>query len=255
MECGKLGRETTWRSQNNSLCIWLEEISASPNQTLEQSHPGVHPHQPCSTHPPVMQWLLRDPHCRHQLRLFPAALGHHAGHSGCRSPFVILLPTVAGRLVGRELSCFHPSPLPLLLDALDVGQLTTECPKKYLLPVWFFFCLLRPPEASFFMNKIWTVLEPWREETTASWCGHCFLSLWLLMPLPWQAGGQGREETAPGFSLGALSSVNCAAWSWGCGAARFVIPCFKQFATEELECFSWNWNYPWFISCSDRITG
>lgn len=68
---------------------------------------------------------LQDLPCRISLTLFPP--GSPQGHSGCTLPFVILLPTLAGRLEGKQLSCFHPAPLPLLLDVLDTCQPVTNC--------------------------------------------------------------------------------------------------------------------------------
>lgn len=173
---------------------------------------------------------LQDP----QLTLFPPGSPH--GHSGCSLPFVILLPTLAGRLEGKSAfmlpSCTPapPSWCPGHLPACDQLSPRNIC---------FLFFLLRPPEASFFMNKIWAVLlEPWREETTASafYCCGC----WCLWP-HWQE--QRREERAQGFSPVTLCSVSCAVWSQYWGTADFVKPYFKQFVTKELKHFSLNWNF------------
>lgn len=156
-------------------------------------------------------------------------LGHHMDM--CSLPFVILLPTTAGRLEGKQLSCFYPAPLLLLLDVLDAFQPVTNCPQEIFTSCFFF--LLRPLEASFFMNKIWAVLlEPWREETTASafYCCGC----WCLWP-HWQ----GEEERRKG----SRHCLQCAVWSQYLGTADFVISYFKQFVTEELKRFSLNWNF------------
>lgn len=67
----------------------------------------------------------------------------------------------------------------------------------FLLGVFFFFSFPRPPEASFFMNKIWAILlEPWRGESTGSWGGCCFYccGCWCLLP-PVQ-GGERKQPQA-----------------------------------------------------------
>lgn len=178
----------------------------------------------------------RIPPAGQQLSLFPPGSPHR--HSGCSLPFVLLLPTTAGRLEGKQLSCFHPAPLPLLPDVLDSCQPVTNCPQEIFASCFFFFFFLSPPEALFFMNKIWAVLEPWREETTAS-AFHC-CGCWCLWP-HWQE--QRREERAQGFSPVTACSVSCAVWSQYWGAAESVIPYFKQFVSKELKHFSLNWNF------------
>lgn len=149
----------------------------------------------------------RIPTAGHQLSLFPPALAHHVDIPGAVCPlWFSFLPWQEG---WKE-SSFHASilhPCPSFLMSWTLASLWPTVPKKYLLPVFF---LLRPPEASLFMNKIWAVLlEPWREETTASafYCCGC----WCLCP-HWQ-GEQRREERAWGFSPVTICSVSCAVWS------------------------------------------
>lgn len=83
---------------------------------------------------------LQDPHCRTPAVL-PSGSAHR--HSG-GLPFVILLPTMAGRLQGKQLSFFHPAPLPLLLDVLDTCQPVTNCPQEIFASCFFCLDLQRP---------------------------------------------------------------------------------------------------------------
>lgn len=82
--------------------------------------------------------------------LFPAAPHRHGWHAGCSSPLWSSLT-----ITGREVSGLHPPPLPLISDALDSRQIASKCPQEafYFLFFFFFLFFLRPPEASFFMNK------------------------------------------------------------------------------------------------------
>lgn len=137
--------ETDDLENSNPQFMQMVGVSAPPNQTLVGSHPICIHTNPAAHLPPAMQGLAAG----HQPGLFPAALGHHKKHAGDSLPFVILLPIIAGRSLGKEVSRFHPPPPLLLLMSWTLASSPPTAPEKYLLPVF----LRRPPEASFFMNK------------------------------------------------------------------------------------------------------
>lgn len=142
---------------------------------------------------------LQDPHCRIPSWVC-SLLGHPTDILGAVCP---LWSSFLPRQEGWKESSFPASilhPCPSFLMSWTLASLWPTVPKKYLLPVF----LARPPEASFFMNKIWAVLEPWGEETTASafYCCGC----WCLWP-HWQE--QRREERAQGVSAVTLQCELC----------------------------------------------
>lgn len=147
-------------------------------------------------------------------------------------------PSYHGRKAGRKAAFMLPSCTPAP-PSWCPGHLPA-CDQLSPRNTYFLVFLLRPPEASLFLNKIWAVLlEPWREESTASafYCCGC----WCLCP-HWQ-GEQRIEERAWGFSPVTVYSVSYAFWSQYWGTADFEIPYFKQFVTEELKHFRLNWNF------------
>lgn len=196
---------------------------------------------------------LQDPHYRTPAEFVPCCTG--SPQRTFRVQFALCdPPSYHRRKAGRKGAFMLPTSSPAS-PSWCPGHLPACNPVPPRNIYFLFFCLdLQRPHFSWIKYELFSWSHEGRKPLPAGvaaafYCCGC----WCLRPH--RQGDQRREEGAPGFSLVTVSSVNCAVWSQYCRRARFVIPCFKQFVTEEFKCFSLNWSYPWFISCSERITG